>query len=180
MTKEEKIRQRDAEIDQIIDRFDMTEKCGLTREQIHQRVIKGMVSTNMAHVMADAANSLLLDAEDVLKPMQVCFSREDKYHYKQMLDHITAAKKWAAKSAFEPYQTKEADLFAQDSDWWYNIIRLIEDRTGDNVMKTKQVLQWLITMPSEMNLFKIKMSDFKRSLYDIPNEDRQGATETSD
>ena len=43
MTKEEKIRQRDAEIDQIIDRFDMTAKCGLTREQIHQRVIKGMV-----------------------------------------------------------------------------------------------------------------------------------------
>ena len=114
MTKEEKIRQRDAEIDQIIDRFDMTAKCGLTREQIHQRVIKGMVSTNLAHVMADAANSLLLDAEDVLKPMQVCFSREEKYHYRQMLDHITAAKKWAAKSAFEPYQTKEADLFAQD------------------------------------------------------------------
>ena len=107
MTKEQKIAQRDAEIDQIIDRFDMITKCHLTREQIHQRVIKGMVSTNLAHVMADAANSLLLDAEDVLRPMQVCFSREDKYHYKQMLDHITAAKKWAAKSAFEPYQTAE-------------------------------------------------------------------------
>lgn len=167
MTKEEKIRQRDAEIDVIIDRFRMEEKCGLTREQIRQRVIKGMVSTNLAHVMADAANSLLLDAEDVLKPMMVSFSQKDKYNYRQMLDHIVAAKKWAAKSCFEPYLTGEADLFAQDADWWYNIIRLIEDRTGDNVQKTKLVLNWLLAMPTEMNLFKIKMNDFKRSLYDV-------------
>lgn len=166
MTKEEKIKQRDAEIDKLIDRFNMTEYCNLTREQIHSRVIKGMVCTNLAHVMADAANSLMIDAEQFLKPMNVCFNRDDKYHFRKMLDCITAAKKWAAKSAFEPYLTSEAELFAQDSDWWYNLIKLIEDRTGDNVLKTKQILNWLLGLPSEMHIFNVKLSDFERILYD--------------
>lgn len=46
MTKEERIKKRDADIDAIIDRFDMTTKCSLTRESIHERVIKAMVSMN--------------------------------------------------------------------------------------------------------------------------------------
>ena len=172
MTKEERIKKRDADIDAIIDRFDMTTKCSLTRESIHERVIKAMVSMNLAHVLADVCNSLLLDTEDFLKPMQVAFQQQEKYNYKKMMECVGAAKKWAAKSAFEAYQTDEADLFAQDSDWWYSLVRLVEDRTGDNVVKTKQVLNWLIGMPTELNVFpKLKMSDFKRAKYDVEEPD---------
>lgn len=166
MKKEERIQQRDAEIDAMIDKFDMTSKCSMTREQIHRRIVRSMVCVNLAHVLADVANTLLMDAEAEMKPMQVSFCRDDKYNFKQILQHITSAKKWAEKSSFEPYKTKEADLFAQDSDWWYNIVRLIDDRTGDNVLKTRQVLEWLLNMPTEMNLFKIELKDFQRSLYE--------------
>lgn len=173
MTKEQKEKERDAKIDSLIDRFDMTAKCDLTREQIHKRAIKGMVCTNLAYVIADVANTLLLDAESELAPMQVCFRHTEKYYYKHMLDAIRSAKKWAEKSSFEPYLTNDANLFAEDSDWWYNIIRLIEDRTGDNIQKTKIILNWLLTMPSEMNLFKVRMSDFKRTLYNVDDDGRE-------
>jgi hypothetical protein len=65
--------------------------------------------------------------------------------------------------------TEDANLFANDSDWWYNFIRLVEDRTGNDALKTRQLLNWVLTMPSEMGIFKIKKSDFKQYNIDIKN-----------
>jgi hypothetical protein len=60
------------------------------------------------------------------------------------------------------YKHEQVNEFAEDCDWWYNIIRLIADRVGDDVLKTKQVINWLTTMPSMMNMFDVKKRDFKR------------------
>ena len=49
---------------------------------------------------------------------------------------------------------------------WYNLIRLVEDRTGSDQLKTKQVIQWLTTMPSVMNMFNVKTLHFKRLIDD--------------
>ena len=61
MTKDERIAKLNGEIDAMIDRFHMTEKCSLSREAIHKKVQRGMVLNNIAYVLADAANSALMD-----------------------------------------------------------------------------------------------------------------------
>ena len=42
------------------------------------------------------------------------------------------------------------------------MIRLLADRTGEDELKTNQVINWLITMPSQLNMFDVKKRDFKR------------------
>lgn len=161
MTKEERQAKVDADIEAMIDRFDMTTKCGLSREAIHKKVQRGMILNNLAFVLADAANSALMDMEEELSGLGVAFSQNDKYNFKQMLSHVTAAKKWAEKSALPIYEIKDADDACADSDWWYNMIKLIDDRLGDDVQKTNMLLEYVLAMPSEIGLFKITYNDFK-------------------
>ena len=42
------------------------------------------------------------------------------------------------------------------------MIRLLADRTGDDELKTLQVINWLATMPSQLNMLDVKERDFKR------------------
>lgn len=162
MTKKEAIAKRDAEIEEMIDRFKMTEKCGLSRDAIREKVLRGMVLNNLAFILADVANTFLMDMEEELKPFGVAFAQTDKYNFKQMLSHVTAARKWAEKSALPIYEIADADDACSDSDWWYSFIKLVDDRTGDSERKTNMLLEYLLNMPSEIGLFKVTYNDFKR------------------
>lgn len=160
--KEEWTEERRRAYDEIIDKYDMTRRCAMSREAIYRRVERAMVSLNLAHIMSDVVNSLVLDVEDQLKPMCVAFARQEKYNFKQMLEHVKAAKKWAERSTFEAYIHDDADLFCDESDLWYNLVRLIEDRTGADKRKNRMLIEWLVNMPSELNVFNIKEEDFMR------------------
>lgn len=162
MTKEERDKKRDAEIDEMIDRFHMMKKCNMSREAIHKAVEKGMVLNNLAFVLADACNTFLMDCENELKRFDVAFGQTDKYNFRQMLSHISAARKWAEKSALPIYDIPDADDACADSDWWYSFIKLVNDRTGENPGKTNLLLEYVLNMPSEMNMFDVKYNDFKR------------------
>lgn len=162
MTKEERDKKRDAEIDEMIDRFHMMKKCNMSREAIHRAVERGMVLNNLAFVLADACNTFLMDCENELKRFDVAFGQTDKYNFRQMLSHISAARKWAEKSALPIYDIPDADDACADSDWWYSFIKLVNDRTGENLSKTNLLLEYVLNMPSEMNMFDVKYNDFKR------------------
>lgn len=162
MTKEEREKKLYDDIEAMIDRFDMTRKCNLSREAIHKKVQRGMILNNIAFVLADAANSALMDMESELKCLGVAFGQQDKFNFKQMLSHVEAAKKWAEKSALPIYDIPDADDACADSDWWYNMVLLIDDRLGENSRKTNIFLEYLLAMPSEIGLFNITYNDFKR------------------
>lgn len=162
MTKDERLAKMRGEIDAMIDRFHMTEKCSLSREAIHKKVQRGMILNNIAFVLADAANSALMDMESELAPLGVGFNQQDKYNFKQMFSHAEAAKKWAEKCAIPIYEIADADDACADSDWWYNMILLIDDRLGDDNRKTNMLLEYILAMPSEIGLFNITYNDFKR------------------
>lgn len=161
MTKDERLAKMYGEIDAMIDRFHMTEKCSLSREAIHKKVQRGMILNNIAFVLADAANSALMDMESELAPLGVSFSQSDKYRFNMMLNHVKAAKKWAESSALPIYEIADADDACADSDWWYNMIKLIDDRLGDDNRKTNMFLEYVLAMPSEIGLFNVTYNDFK-------------------
>ena len=166
MTKEERQAKIDAGIEAMIDRFDMTTKCNLSREAISKKVKRGMILNNLAFVLADAANSALMDMESELTSLGVAFNQSDKYNFKQMLSHVDAAKKWAEKSALPIYKADYSEDMCADSDWWYNMIKLIDDRLGEDKRKTNMFLEYLLAMPSEIGIFDLTYNDFKQFKHD--------------
>ena len=160
--------------DAMIESLHLVEATGLTHDELRTIVRRALVSLNLSYVLADVVDWLMKDVEDELLKVKVPYDDRDRSYFKEMKKLVGASRKWAQRATRDLYHIKEADEFAGESDWWYNIIRLIEDRTGEDELKTKQVLQWLTTMPSVLGLFKVKMKDFLRLTdeYDtIPRKD---------
>lgn len=152
---------RDREIDAVIDRFGMVEKSGLTREQIRERVERSMVYNNMLYVLIDTCNSFLMDMEDELKPLGVGMNNKDKATFDKMYCRVKDACRATEKFAKPIYESKQADDACADSDWWHSFLLLTNDRLGDDRRKTNMMLEYMLNMPSELNLFKITYDDFK-------------------
>lgn len=161
MTDKERIEIRDKKIYEMIDRFEMEKKCSFSREYLYKKVLRAMVLNNLAFVIADVANTLLLDCEHELEPFGAVFDKTDKYNFKQMLKCVRDARRWAEKSAMPLYEIPDSEDALSDSDWWYNLIKLVDDRLGDNRIKTNMFLEWLLNMPSTVKLFDITYDDFK-------------------
>lgn len=154
-------RERD-ELDDVIDRCHMIERTGLTRDELHKRVEKATMCLNIAHCLADVIETLVMDAEGILRPFGATFERQDKVHFKALTKALQDTQKRAARCCLGLYKHEQADEFAADSDWWYNMVRLLADRVGDDELKTKQVINWLDAMPSVMQMFNVKKRDFKK------------------
>ena len=162
MTREELIKKRDEEINDMIDRFNLEEKCARPRDKIFSMALKGMILNNMAFTMADVANTLLLDCEKVMERIGIGFEQKDKQNFNEMLKHVRAARKWAEKSALPIYHIPDTDDACSESDWWYNFIKLVDDRIGDDPRKTYLLLEYILAMPSEVGIFNITFDDFKQ------------------
>ena len=150
------------ELDDVIDRCQMTERLGISRDELHKRVEKATLCLNIASCLADVVETLVMDSECLLRQLGATFEREDKMNFKRLNKSLQDAQKCAKRCCLGLYQHEQADDFANDCDWWYNIIRLIADRTGEDELKTKQVINWLVTMPSVLHMFDVKKRDFKR------------------
>lgn len=160
-TMNEETRERD-DLDDVIDRCDMIQTTGKSREELHKMVEKATVCLNMAHCLSDVIETLVMDAECILMRLGATFEREDKMRFKQLTKALHDARICAKRTVFGIYRNKDADEFANDCDWWYNMIRLLADRTGEDQLKTEQVINWLTTMPSVMGMFDVKKRDFKK------------------
>ena len=145
----------------LIDNLRLESRTGKSREEIKQQIKKALVSLNLAYVMADLVDSLMLDCESLMRQLSVEYEDPGKTYFKEMKKLAGATRKWAQRGTRDINRDLDGDDYAKDVDWWYNMVRLIADRTGEDELKTKQVLDWICTMPSVMNVFNVKKRDFK-------------------
>ena len=146
----------------IIDRFKLDEVTGKTRDELCKQIEKALVSLNLSYVLADVVDTLMLDCESVMRELSVEYEDPAKSYFKEMKKLAGATRKWAQRGTRDINRHEDADQYAGEVDWWYNMVRMLEDRTGEDELKTKQVLDWISTMPSVMDLFKIRKKDFQR------------------
>ena len=149
-------------LDDVIDRCGMIGKTGKSREELHRMVQKATICLNMAYCLADVCETLVMDAECILRPFGATFEREDKMRFKQLTVALENVKKCTKRTTLPLYTHQDADDFAEDCDWWYNMVRLLADRTGDDELKTLQVINWITHMPTQLAMFDVKKRDFKR------------------
>ena len=150
------------QFDKIIDALHLEQATGLTREQLHKEIGRVSVLLDLAYVLADVCDSLMLDVTDILARVKTPLDDHDRSYFKEMKKLANATRKWAQRATRE-YDRGDTQLdLARESDWWKNLILMVEDRTGEDELKTRQVIRWLSTMPSVMQLFDgIHTKDFQ-------------------
>lgn len=149
--------------DTIIDALHLIQATGMTREELHKNIETVAVMMDLTTVLADVIDSMLLDIDDMLAKVKTPLDDRDRSYFKELRKLIKAARKWAQRATRETRHSERDGDLATESDWWYNLILLVEDRTGTDEMKTRQLIRWVSTMPSQMHLFdSINTKDFLR------------------
>ena len=151
------------QLDTIIDALHLIQATGMTREELHKNIETVAVMMDLTTVLADVIDSMLLDIDDLLAKVKTPLDDRDRSYFKELRKLIKAARKWAQRATRETRHSERDGDLATESDWWYNLILLVEDRTGTDEMKTRQLIRWVSTMPSQMHLFdSINTKDFLR------------------
>jgi hypothetical protein len=149
--------------DTIIDALHLIQATGMTREELHKNIETVAVMMDLTTVLADVIDSMLLDIDNLLAKVKTPLDDRDRSYFKELRKLIKAARKWAQRATRETRHSERDGDLATESDWWYNLILLVEDRTGTDEMKTRQLIRWVSTMPSLMHLFdSINTKDFLR------------------
>ena len=155
--------QRHSSLDEVINEHNLNRNTTLSAEEVRQYAKKAMVTNSLAYVLADAANSFLIDCDAALQHFHKSLRHEVKQNFRQFQHTIHAARA-ASKKAAEPMYLAGSgytDDACIDSDWFYHFIQLLDDRVGTNPQKTQLLLEFLLNMPSEgEGIFNPKYEDF--------------------
>ena len=149
--------------DDIIDALHLLEATGMTREELHKNIETVAVMMDLTTVLADVIDSMLLDIDDLLAKVNTPLDDRDRSYFKELRKLVNAARKWAQRATRDARHSERDGDLATESDWWKNFILMTEDRTGTDELKTRQLIRWISTMPSQMHLFdSIHTRDFLR------------------
>lgn len=159
----EKTRQQ---LEYIIDKLRLELHTGLSREELVNLINKAATLMDLSVCLADVINSLMIDVTDISAKVNVSLMDDRSRSYiKELKKLANATRKWANTITHDARQSDRDGDLATESDWWYNLILMVEDRTGNDELKTKQVIRWLSTMPSQLHIFDdIHTKDFERLL----------------
>ena len=154
------------QLEVIIDKLRLELHTGLSREELIKLINKAATLMDLSVCLADVINSLMIDVTDISSKVRIDLMNDRELSYfKELKKLANATRKWANSITHEARQSKRDGDLATESDWWYNLILMVEDRTGTDELKTKQLIQWISTMPSQLHLFDdIHTKDFERLL----------------
>lgn len=156
--------ERDKKIYELIDRNNLVESCGMSREAIYKTIKQATSMNHLAFVLADTANSILIDCERKLSMIGGNFTHQDKRNFKRLVEHTKAALYWSRETAMPIYgiHNDDVDGSCNDSDWYYNLIRLIEEKVAGNEKNAEVLIRTLLSFQDGNGLYDIKYDDFKR------------------
>lgn len=111
-----------------------------------------MIQTNIAYILADASNTSILNAQDVLDKLFKSIRPEEKRKFRQMIEAAKRLEYLTRDVTKSLYSQKFAIEACEDSDWLYKFMLMFVDRTGDNVEKMQRVWDFVEKMDSELKL----------------------------
>ena len=133
----------------------------LTKEESEKILNDAFTLANIAYILSDTVHSYFLDATSKFAVLGVELKDEDKHHFLEMKKYAERAQFHSKQLAKHIYDMEESEDALRDSDWFYNLIKLVQDRLGEDKVKTHQFLEYLSMMPSE-GTFKVGIEDFQK------------------
>jgi hypothetical protein len=106
---------------------------------------------------------MMMDVADIAAKVKIpMMDDRERSYFKELKKLVNATRKWANRITRDYRHSERDGDLAIESDWWYHMILMVEDRIGTDNLKTKQLIQWISTMPSQLNLFdNIHTKDFE-------------------
>lgn len=152
------------EFDNIIDKLNLERSTGMNREELYRNIEKAATLMDLSVCLADVVNSLMIDVIDIANKVKVPLMTDRELSYfKELKKLANATRKWAFAITRDARHSDNDSDMAKESDWWYNLILMVEDRTGTDELKTRQLLEWISTMPSQLHIFEhIRAKNFVR------------------
>lgn len=118
-----------------------------------KKMQEALIFTNVAFLLADVANGLMIDVEAILEYRCKQVNHGELKEFKKMLNEARALKDRAKKIAEPIYKIREVDSAIEDSDWLLDIILLITDRVGDSQENALRIREILKQEPSALNFY---------------------------
>lgn len=108
---------------------------------------KALHLTNMAYLLADMANTCVVDADGKLRLLDTCFRQDEKRRYKRAQKIIKDAIK-ATNEITEPfYQLKDLENACCNSDYLLEALKLIINRTDETEESKTAMLEHIKKLP---------------------------------
>jgi hypothetical protein len=150
-------------LDIIIDKMNLERSTGMCREEIRKNIDKAATLLDLSVCLADVVDSMMMDVADIAAKVKIpMMDDRERSYFKELKKLVNATRKWANRITRDYRHSERDGDLAIESDWWYHMILMVEDRIGTDNLKTKQLIQWISTMPSQLNLFdNIHTKDFE-------------------
>lgn len=108
---------------------------------------KALFFTNASYLMADIVHSFLLDAECELGKMRKQYNQADKMRINKAIKAVKDAKRLAREAIAPVYGLKDVDDACDDSDFLYEAIKLVINRTDDTEESKNAMLEHIRKLP---------------------------------
>lgn len=108
---------------------------------------KALFFTNASYLTADITHSFLVDAECELGKMRKQFIKSDKMRINKAIKAVKDAKRLTREAIAPIYGMKEVDDACDDSDYLYEILKLVINRTGDTEESKRAMIEHIKQLP---------------------------------
>lgn len=108
---------------------------------------KALFFTNAAYLVIDILNSFIKEADYELNKIHKCFNREDKQKMNIAANSVKSAYKATKYAARNIYQIEEVDDACNDSDYLYEILKMVINRTDDTEESKQRMIEHIRQLP---------------------------------
>lgn len=116
-----------------------------------QRVVC-VVRTRLAYMLADVANTMLLNCESTYRRVGLGLRGNEKYRFKLMADAARRLKQ-LSKEATQTMYELDLEHYYEDSDRIFDILMLLSDRCAGSEERLEMVRRFLMRMRSVLGLY---------------------------
>lgn len=111
------------------------------------------ILTNVAYLMGDVTNTLMMDAQTRVERLGFDLKHDCKQRWRMAMRQTELAKRAWASFAREMYALEDAAQACDDSDYFADLILLIADRVGDSHRRQQMVRNMIKRLKSEVHIY---------------------------
>ena len=111
------------------------------------------ILTNVAYLMGDVTNTLMMDAQTRVERLGFDLKQDCKQRWRMAMRQTELAKRAWASFAREMYALEDAAQACDDSDYFADLILLIADRVGDSRRRQQMVRNMIKRLKSEVHIY---------------------------
>lgn len=116
---------------------------------------KALFYTNIAYLLADIANTAIMDADTELNKMGSYVKNEERKKFSYAKNQLRKTKEITERIAKPVYKISDADNACKDSDYLFEALKLIIDRTSETPESKKKMLEHITQIPSKMGIYEL-------------------------